>query len=129
MPAIPGVEPPIVALCVARFGMEEGAMPEDLGQELMVVVGEPVRFRFFGSSVRRMDCVGLELENFDSTELIELSPIEVTLPTQGRTMGDLVPVKLRACITEVGTLLVEAVPLAPLRPEERWKVELGVRTE
>jgi hypothetical protein len=27
----------------------------------------------------------------------------------------------------VGTLLVEAVPLEPQKPDERWKVELSVR--
>jgi molecular chaperone DnaK (HSP70) len=127
MPAIPGVEPPIVALCVAPFGMEEGAEARSLPQELMLVVGEPVRFRFFGSSVRRQDEVGVELEDFSAEELSELAPIEVTLPVLGRTAGDLVAVKLRASVTEVGTLLVEAVPLAPLNASESWKVELGVR--
>ena len=41
--------------------------------------------------------------------------------------GDVVPVRLEASVTEVGTLLVEAVPLEPQKPGERWKVELGVR--
>jgi molecular chaperone DnaK (HSP70) len=127
MPAIPGFEPEVVALCVAPFGMEEGSPPRTLPQELMVVVGEPVRFRFFGSSVRRKDDVGVELEGFSSEELSELSPVEVTLPIQGRTPGDLVAVKLQASVTEVGTLRVEAVPLSPLHDGESWKVELGVR--
>ena len=45
-----GLEPPVQALCVAPFGMEEGsdaALPQEFG----LVVGEPVQFRFFGSSV------------------------------------------------------------------------------
>ena len=60
-------------------------------------------------------------------ELEELSPIEITLPAEGRKQGDVVPVRLRASITAIGTLLLEAVPLQPLVPDERWKIELSVR--
>jgi hypothetical protein len=58
MPAIPGMEPPIQALCVAPFGMEEGSELELPGQEFGLVVGEPVHFRFFGSTTRRQDQIG-----------------------------------------------------------------------
>jgi molecular chaperone DnaK (HSP70) len=129
MPAVPGVEPPIIALCVAPFGMEEGTEAELPPQELGVVVGEPVHFRFFGSSVRRDDAAGSELERWAPGELEELSPIEVTLPAERRNAGDVVPVHVRASVTPVGTLLIEAVPLQPLDPDERWKVELSVRAE
>jgi hypothetical protein len=127
MPAVPGVEPPIIALCVAPFGIDEGSDAELPPHELGVVVGEPVRFRFFGSSVRREDTAGSELERWKPGELEELSPIEITLPAEGRTQGDVVPVRLRASITAIGTLLLEAVPLEPLLPDERWKIELSVR--
>ena len=126
MPAVPGMEPPINAMCVAPFGMEEGTQAELPPHELGVVVGEPVRFRFFGSSVRRGDAAGTELEDFED-ELDELSPIEVTLPAEGRAEGDVVPVRLRASVTPVGTLLLEAEPIEPLAADERWKIELGVR--
>lgn len=129
MPAVPGLEPPITALCVAPFGMEEGSKADLPPHELGVVVGEPVRFRFFGSSVRRDDRAGTELESWKDGEIDELSPIEVTLPAEGRMEGDVVPVRLEASVTEVGTLLVEAVPLEPQKPGERWKVELGVRSQ
>jgi molecular chaperone DnaK (HSP70) len=129
MPAVPGVPPPIIALCVAPFGMEEGTEAELPPQELGVVVGEPVHFRFFGSSVRRDDLAGGELERWAPGELEELSPIEVTLPAERRNAGDVVPVHVRAQVTPVGTLLIEAVPLQPLDPDERWKVELSVRSE
>ena len=127
MPAVPGMEPPIFALCVAPFGMEEGseaALPE---QELGVVVGEPVSFRFFGSSVRRGDAPGTLLERWPSGELEELAPIEITLPAEGRRAGDVVPIRLRAVATPIGTLELQAVPLQPLQADERWKVELNGR--
>jgi len=126
-PAVPGVEPPLVALCVAPFGMEEGSLPQPVAHELGLVVGEPVRFRFFESSVRRTDAAGAELERWAAGELVELSPVEVSLPADGRAEGDVVPVRLEASVTPVGTLLLEAVPAQPLRRDERWKIELSVR--
>ncbi len=129
VPAVPGLEPPITAMCLAPFGMEEGTEAKLPPHELAVVVGEPVRFRFFGSTVRREDTAGVELESWREGELDELSPIEVTLPAEGRREGDLVPVRLRAAVTEVGTLLLEALPSAPMKPDERWKIELSVRGE
>jgi hypothetical protein len=128
MPAVPGIEPPVTALCVAPFGMEEGTEASLPPHELGVVVGEPVRFRFFGSSVRRIDEAGTELESWNDGELEELSPIEVTLPAEGRREGDVVPVRLRASVTAVGTLEVEAIPTRPQAPDERWRVELNVRS-
>jgi hypothetical protein len=126
---VPGLEPPITALCLAPFGMEEGTEATLPPQEFGVVVGEPVRFRFFSSSVRRDDQAGTELESWKPGELEELSPIEVTLPAEGRREGDMVPVQLRASVTEVGTLLLEAIPREAQKPNERWRIELSVRAE
>jgi len=127
VPAVPGVEPPQSALCVAPFGMEEGTDAALPSVELGLVVGEPCTFRFFGSSVRRGDAAGAVLDDARTDDLEELPPIEVTLPAEGRREGDVVPVRLRSQVTEVGTLLLEAVPIAPLHTDERWRVELSVR--
>jgi hypothetical protein len=124
MPAVPGLEPPIQALCVAPFGMEEGTDAALPAQEFGLVVGEPVHFRFFGSSVRRQDQVGTMLDYWQPDELQELERIEATLPPEGRTPGEVVPVKLHARVTEAGTLELEAVPRGA---GERWKVEFDVR--
>ena len=126
MPAVPGMEPPIEALCIAPFGMEEGTQAELPPQEVGLVVGEPVRFRFFGSSVRRADHVGAALEQWAADEVEELEEIEATLPAEGRQPGEVVPVRLRAAVTEVGTLRLEAVPRDG---SENWKVEFDVRGE
>jgi len=126
MPAVPGMEPPIEALCIAPFGMEEGTQAELPPQEVGLVVGEPVRFRFFGSSVRRADHVGEVLEQWAPDEVEEMEEIEATLPAEGRQPGEVVPVRLRAAVTEVGTLRLEAVPRAGA---ESWKVEFDVRGE
>lgn len=126
MPAVPGLEPPVMALCVAPFGMEEGTEANLPPQEFGLVVGEPVRFRFFESSVRRADEVGVMLESWSREELQELGEIEVTLPAEGRNFGEVVPVRLQAAVTETGTLRLEASPVVG---EERWKVELDVRPQ
>ncbi|TAM03220.1 MAG: Hsp70 family protein [Paraburkholderia sp.] len=124
MPAVPGLEPPVSALCVAPFGMEEGTDAALPPQEFGLVVGEPVHFRFFGSSVRRQDQVGTMLDYWSPDELQELEEIQATLPPEGRTPGEVVPVKLHARVTEAGTLELEAVSSGT---DERWKVEFDVR--
>ncbi|MFT3812450.1 MAG: Hsp70 family protein [Acidovorax sp.] len=124
MPAIPGMEPPISALCLAPFGMEEGSEVALDAQEFGLVVGEPVRLRFFGSSVRRNDTVGTLLDFWGPEELVELQEIEAQLPAEGRTPGEVVPVTLHARVTDIGTLELDAVPVGG---SERWKVEFDVR--
>ncbi|MDN7180587.1 Hsp70 family protein [Caballeronia sp. SEWSISQ10-4 2] len=125
MPAVPGVEPPVQALCLAPFGMEEGTDAALPTQEFGLVVGEPVHFRFFGSSVRRQDQVGTMLDYWSPDELQELEEIQATLQPEGRTPGEVVTVKLHARITEAGTLELEAVPHGT---SERWKIEFDVRS-
>jgi hypothetical protein len=124
MPAVPGIEPPVSALCVAPFGMEEGSEAPLPPQEFGLVVGEPVHFRFFGSSVRRQDQVGTLLDYWTPEELQELDEIQATLSPEGRTPGEVVPVKLHARVTETGVLELEALPRTG---DERWKVEFDVR--
>jgi molecular chaperone DnaK (HSP70) len=126
-PALPGMEPPVMALCVAPFGMEEGTRAALPPQELFVVVGEPVTFRFFGSTTRRADQAGTVLERWKAGELEELPLIELTLPAAGRAAGDVVAVHLQASVTAIGTLQLEAIAEQPLTPDERWQVELSVR--
>lgn len=125
-PAVPGMEPPSAALCVAPFGMEEETEVLLTGAELMVVVGESVQFRFFGSTVRREDGVGDLIDDPDAV-LEELSPIAIELPAEGRRAGELVEVTLRAVVTEVGTLSLLALPLEPRFEGEQWRVDLNVR--
>ena len=124
MPAIPGMEPPIQALCIAPFGMEEGTEADLPTQQFGLVVGEPVHLRFFGSSVRRQDTLGTLLEFWQPDELQELGEIQATLPLEGRRAGEVVQVTLRAAATETGTLALTALAS---QSDERWKIEFDVR--
>src|SRR5207237_8581346 len=54
-PAVPGFAPPVKAVCIAPFGMEEGTAVELPSLEVGAVVGETASFRFFASSARRED--------------------------------------------------------------------------
>jgi len=126
MPAVPGMEPPIQIMCIAPFGMEEGTDAALPPQEVGLVVGETVRFRFFGSSVRREDEVGWSSEDWSPEEVEELEEIEAELPAEGRRPGEVVPVRLHAAVTEVGTLRLEAIPT---NGDQAWNVEFDVRRE
>jgi hypothetical protein len=123
MPAIPGFPPPVKALCVAPFGMEEGTKVELPRQELGFVVGEPTTFRFFASTARTTDKPGAVLDP-DDAELVELSPIEAHLPLEGGAAGDLVPITLSAHVTEIGTLELWG---AAKGGGGRWKLEYSLR--
>ena len=124
MPAIPGFAPPVKALCVAPQGLEEGstvALPDD---ELGLVVGETSNFRFFAAATRKDDAAGALLEA-DAPGLAELDPVEKLVEADGeRKAGDLVPVRLEAHVTEVGTLELWCVARDG---HGRWKLEYSVR--
>ncbi len=122
MPAVPGMEAPLKALCVVPFGMEEGTEATIPGREFGLIVGEPAEFRFLSSSVRKQDQIGSLLEDWDSGELEELSPLEVTLKVDGQ-QGTVLPVSIETRVTELGTLEVWCVS----RGGQRWKLELNIR--
>lgn len=123
MLAVPGYVPPVKALCVAPFGMEEGTQADVPPQEFGLVVGEATRFRFFSSSTRRDDVVGAMVEDAErAADLEELVPIETTLA--GDAVGQLVPVNLQAAVTELGALEVRCLER---NGKGRWKLELNVR--
>ncbi|HEY2749647.1 MAG TPA: Hsp70 family protein [Polyangia bacterium] len=125
MPAVPGVEPPMRALCVAPFGMEEGSEAEVPGQELGLVVGEPAEFRFLASSTRPEDHVGTMVDDARRADLKELTPVATALEADAaHTPGALVPVTLKSRVTEVGTLELWCVEREGGR---RWKLEYNVR--
>lgn len=127
MPAILGMAPPLEALCVAPFGMEEGSSADIPNQEFGLIIGQPVNFQFFGSNVRRDDLAGAHLEHWGPDELEELPEIQVTLPiTDDRREGEVVPVTLASRVTELGTLYLEAIAADN---GQKWHVEFDVRDD
>ena len=125
MPAVPGMRPPIKALCVVPHGLEEGSAVELPSQELALVVGEPTEFRFFASSNRKGDRPG-QVVDPDEEELQELAPVLADLPAGDRpeAAGQLVPVTLAAHVTEIGTLELWS---SASDGRGRWKLEYSLR--
>ena len=123
MPAIPGFAPPLKAMCVVPSGLEEGNAVELPGEELGLIVGETAEFRFFASTTRPQDKPGALLDP-EKAELVELDPVEATLPAEGDTEGRAVPVTLEAKVTAVGTLELWCVARDT---NGRWKLEYSVR--
>ena len=121
MPAVPGQPPPVKALCVVPFGVEEGTELDVPGAEFGLLVGQQARFRFFASSTRGEDRVGLVLDEWETAELEELAPLTARL--DGSASGR-VPVRLSAHVTEIGTLELWFVAR---ESGERWKLEFTVR--
>ena len=117
--AVPGVPPRLDALCIAPYGMEEGADAE-LEETFGLYLGEAAAFRFFSSSSRREDAVGAVVA---PDELEELAPIETMLEGDAETM---VPVRLHAQVTELGSLELSAVHQ---EADQRWKLSFDVRVE
>jgi hypothetical protein len=123
VPAVPGLPTPVHAVCLAPMGMEEGTTADLPGEEVGLVVGEPVQFRLFASSLRRDDRPGDVVE--DDAELAELPPVETAVAAGERPAGEVVPVRLRAHVTEIGTLELECVG----RGGEAWRLEWNLRQD
>jgi hypothetical protein len=119
MPAVPGHPPPVKALCVVPFGIEEGTELDLPNSRFGLLVGETATFRFFASTVREQDAPGQVLDEWETEELEELAPLSVRLEGES---GARVPVHLAAHVTEIGTL-----ELYFAGAETRWKLEFTVR--
>jgi molecular chaperone DnaK (HSP70) len=124
LPAVPGIAPPLKALCVAPFGMEEGSEAVVHNQEFGLVIGEPAEFRFLSSTTRRDDQAGSLLEELDAS-VVELAPVATTLgDPESTSSGSVVPVELSSRVTEVGTL---ELWLNERGGDRRFKLEFNVR--
>jgi molecular chaperone DnaK (HSP70) len=124
MPAVPGVRPPLKALCVVPRGIEEGSDIDLPAQEFALVVGEPTEFRFLSSATRREDQVGALVEAWDD-DIVEVAPLVTTLDAKGQE-GTAVPVRLQARVTELGVLELWCVSRDGAH---RWKLEFNVRSQ
>ncbi len=121
LPSVPGMPPPIKALCVAPFGMEEGTEAALRNQEFALAVGELAKFSFLGSSLRLQDKLGTLVDDWEE-EIEEISFIETTLDGEP---GSVIPVFIEIKATEIGTLELWCVSRE--NPEQRWKLEFNVR--
>ncbi|MBF0197535.1 MAG: Hsp70 family protein, partial [Planctomycetes bacterium] len=125
MPAIPGMEAPQKAVCIAPFGMEEGTSDSLKSETFALTTGIPASFQFLSSTIRQEDGVGQILEDWDEEELELTSPMDVTLENS-EGLANPVPVNIGAAVTEVGTL---ELFFTHTESERRWKLEYNVRDD
>ncbi len=128
IPAIPGRERPVRALCIAPLGMEEGTEVSLDGQEFSLVLGENAQFRFFSLSTPTLSdgdepIVGTVVKRWKQ-ELTELHPIETHLDAEGIAERT-VTVGLKARVTELGVLELWCVG----SNDRRWKLEFTIREQ
>lgn len=127
-PAVPGISPPLRAVCIVPFGLEEGEERDLENQEFALVLGEQATFRFFSHGTPKLangeePISGTIVRNWKQ-ELSELHPIE-TLLDKAVGDGKTVRVKLKSKVTELGVLELWCV--AP--DGRKWKLEFDIRQD
>jgi molecular chaperone DnaK (HSP70) len=113
------------AVCLVPRGAEEGQTLELDSQDLHLVANKPVSFRLYSSLSRVDDPVGFVFSNTDSAtaDLHLHAPLHAVIRF-GKAGERLVPVKLRAHLTEVGTLEVWADSKIS---EHHWRLQFELR--
>ena len=125
-PAVPGAPRPLHALCVVPFGMEEGTQVDVPADDIGLVLGEPVQFRFFSSAVRKEDTPGDLLADWEENELVESDSLESSLQAKKKTDEPYVPVTFESHVTELGMFELWCVST---NSKDRWKLEFSVRDD
>jgi len=109
------------AVCLVPRGAEEGQTLELDGQDLHLVANKPVSFRLYSSLARVDDQVGDTIAT--SGDLHLHAPLNAVIRF-GKSGERLVPVKLRAHLTEVGTLEVWADSKIS---DHHWRLQFELR--
>jgi len=111
------------AVCLVPRGAEEGQTLELDSQELHLVANKPVSFRLYSSLTRVDDSVGQLIGSAEAADLHLHAPLNAVIRF-GKTGERLVPVKLRAHLTAVGTLEVWADSKIS---EHHWRLQFELR--
>ena len=111
------------AVCLVPRGAEEGQTLELDSQDLHLVANRPVSFRLYSSLTRVDDTVGQLIGKSEAGDLHLHAPLNAVIRF-GKVGERLVPVKLRAHLTEVGTLEVWADSKIS---EHHWRLQFELR--
>lgn len=126
MPAIPGFKPPVKAICIVPYGMEEGNEQVLTSQSFGLLTGKKVGFRFFSSKTRTQDRMGSSIQNAES-DLEEYQSLQIEINTKNEEEnGQIIPVELHSKLSELGTL---ELWMQNPNTNEKWKLEFDVRTQ
>lgn len=112
-------------VCLVPRGTEEGSTLELDREGLQLVANKPVSFRLYSSLTRTEDAVGQVVE-FDPGDpnLHMHAPLQAVIRYGKKIEERLIPVKLGARLTEVGTLEIWA---QSKESENRWRLQFELR--
>jgi molecular chaperone DnaK (HSP70) len=115
------------AVCLAPRGAEEGAALEIDNDALQLVANRPVSFRLYSSLTRTGDVLGQVLE-FDAADagLHMHAPLHAVIRFGKKVEERLIPVKLGARLTEIGTL--ESWCESKIS-DNRWRLQFELRKQ
>ncbi|HLJ50952.1 MAG TPA: Hsp70 family protein [Bryobacteraceae bacterium] len=111
------------AVCLMPRGTEEGSTLELDNDDLRLVANKPVSFRLYSSLTRVDDHVGQAIELSEIPDLHMHAPLNAVIRF-GKAGERLVPVKLRANLTAVGTLELWADSKIS---EHQWRLQFELR--
>ena len=117
----------IRTLCLVPRGTEEGATLELEAPNLQLVANRAVSFRLYSSLTRTEDACGDVVEfpaSAAGDELHVHAPLEAVIRFGRKAEQRLIPVRLGARLTEIGTLELWA---ASLISEHRWRLQFELR--
>lgn len=115
----------ISAVCLVPRGAEEGATLEVDRENLQLVANRPVSFRLYSSLTRSEDNPGqlVEFSAADS-DLHEHAPLQAVIRFGKKSGERLVPVKIGARLTEIGTLETWCESKVS---DNRWRLQFELR--
>ena len=115
------------AVCMVPRGAEEGASVEVDNGALQLVANRPVSFRLYSSLTRTEDKLGDVLEfGADDPALHMHAPLNAVIRFGKKAEERLIPVKLGARLTEIGTLETWCESKIS---ENRWRLEFALRKQ
>ncbi|MBI4904079.1 MAG: Hsp70 family protein [Acidobacteria bacterium] len=124
---IGGAEEKVRTVCLAPRGTEEGSTVDLDLEGLQLVANRPVSFRLYSSLTRTEDNIG-DVVEFTSQEVNDTvhqhAPLNAVIRFGKKIEERLIPVKLGARLTEVGTLEIWAESKVS---EQRWRLQFELR--
>jgi molecular chaperone DnaK (HSP70) len=115
------------AVCMVERGAEEGASMEVDNGGLQLVANRPVSFRLYSSLTRTEDKLGDVLEfAAGDTSLHTHAPLHAVIRFGKKAEERLIPVKLGARLTELGTLETWCESKIS---ENRWRLQFELRKQ
>jgi len=115
------------AVCLVPRGAEEGAALEIDNDTLQLVANRPVSFRLYSSLTRQGDKLADVVEfASDDAELHRHAPLNAVIRFGKKAEERLIPVKLGARLTEIGTLETWCESKIG---DNRWRLQFELRKE